>query len=257
MKSLFSAVLLFGLAAAATPAAALDCAGQDRKLCLLQSKLQYMPALASFLNGDPERSQRFANAAFNHGFEHEWILFDSLLRGGRKDADGRLIRAELAKLPPEQWYYVIRVEDHRRNLADMGGGIYGNFVEGLGNMIRPEKYELHKLKCMEQADTMIANTAPVKDTGRPRGIFNAWSSHPISANLARLNEHTAPCFRFEGRDGPVEIVADSWANTLLPARDWWRDYDGAAFKDLARGRGFCGQEYEDWDMKRINALMNR
>ncbi len=255
MKRTLSAAFLFCLASAPVAAAAPDCAGADRKFCLLQAKLQYMPALASFLNGDAELSRRFADAAFNHGFEHEWLLFDSLLRGGRKDPDGRLIRSELSKLPPEQWYYVIRLEDHRRNLAGMGGGVYGNFVQGVGNMVRPEKDEMHSMKCFEQADTLIRNAAPIKDSARPRGAFNAWSALPVTAKFRKMNEHTAPCFRFDGPGGPVEIVADSWGDTLLPARAWWTEYDRDALAELSRFRGVCGQDYDDWDLRRIRALM--
>lgn len=255
MKNFLSAALLFCLASAPVAAAAQGCAGPDRKFCLLQAKLQYMPALASFLNGDGELSRRFADAAFNHGFEHEWLLFDSLLRGGKKDPDGRLIRSELGRLPPEQWYYVIRLEDHRRNLAGMGGGVYGNFVQGVGNMVRTEKYEMNSMKCFEQADTLIRNAAPIKDSARPRGAFNAWSALPVTAKFRKMNEHTAPCFRFDGPGGPVEIVADSWGDTLLPARAWWAAYDRDALAELSRFRGVCGQDYDDWDLRRIRALM--
>lgn len=258
MKRLLLAALLTCLAAAAcVPSArAQGCARADR-YCVLQAKLPYLPALDSFLGGDRELARRFAEAAFSRGFEHEWILFDSLLRGGKKDPDGRLIRSELAKLPPEQWYYVIRLEDHRRNLAGMGGGVYGNFVQGVGNMVRTEKNEMHSMKCFEQADTLIRNAAPIKDSARPRGAFNAWSALPVTAKFRKLNEHTAPCFQFDGPGGPVEIVADSWGDTLLPARAWWAEYDRAALAELSRGRGVCGQEYDDWDLRRIRALMQK
>ncbi len=242
---------------AAAPAAAQDCAGADRKYCILKANLKRMPALESFLGGSDELTRRFAAAAFDSGYKHEWLLFNSLLAGGRKDPGGSLIRSEIAKLPPEQWYYVIRVEDHRRILVSMGGGIYGNFTEGLGNMVRPEKDRMRTMKCFEQADTLIRNTAPVKDTGRPRGIFNAWSALPVTARFRRLSEHTAPCFHFEGRNGPVEIVADSWADTLLPARAWWENNDPDALRELSSGRGVCGPAYDEWDTRRIRALIDK
>ncbi|MCX5790700.1 MAG: hypothetical protein NTY45_00530 [Elusimicrobia bacterium] len=245
------------LCAAAVSAAAYDCTGADRAWCRLSAHLGELPNLASFLGGSGETGRRFANAAFNSAGsqQYEWTLFNDLLGGGKGDPGGRLIRSALARLPPEQWYYVIRLEDQRRILAGMGGGVYGNFVEGVGNLVRPEKYRMNTMKCFEQAGTLIRNAEPIKGSGRPRGVFNAWSALPVTARFRKLNEHTAPCFRFDGPGGPVEIVADPWANVLVPARAWWGKFDPSVPKALAGRPGVCGPDYDEWDGERARALV--
>lgn len=235
-------------------------AQESKKHSQLKAQLTALPNLAAFLQGDEAAAGRFADAAFDSpGMQsQEWRLFDSLLGGGKLDPGGSLIRPEIKKLPPEQWYYLIRLEDHRRSLSELNGGngLYVNAVEGVGNLVRTEKYELHLLKCHEQGETLMRNMDPVKDTGRPRSLFQPWSSELVTAKFQKLNEHNAPCFHFDGPEGPVEIVADSWAGDLLPARAWWAKWDPESLLRL-NGKGVCGKYYEPFDDARIAVQMEK
>lgn len=249
MKSLLPlALLLFS----ATPALCEEEAfarEQDpsQKLEHLRGELRGLPVLSAFLDGMKGADRKFAEAAFDSpGMRaQEWKEFDALLRGGKLDAGGGWIQSELRKLPPEQWYYVIRVDAHRRSLAEIGGGLGGNAMQSIGNVFASKQGEL-AIKCYQQAETLIRNTEPVKTSGRPAGVFNAWSVKPITANRLKLSEHTAPCFRFRGQGGLVEIVADSWDNTLVPANVWWQR-DREMKTALAGGDGYCGEKFEDLD----------
>lgn len=223
----------------------------------LRSELRALPALAAFLEGDEDNARKFAEAAFDSAGmrAQEWREFDLLLRGGKLDAGGGQIQAELRKLSPEQWYYIIRVDWHRRSLAGIGGGLRGNAIQGLGNAFASEQNKL-AIKCYQQTETMISNTEPLKASGRPAGVFNAWSAKPITANRFKLSEHTAPCFRFRGQGGLVEIVADSWDNTLVPARVWWQR-DQRMQAALAGGDGYCGDKFEDLDGELCRRMNDR
>lgn len=239
---------------AASPAPAQESA----KLSSLKAQLRTLPNLNEFLQGDESSARRFADAAFDQpgSQTREWTLFDSLLAGGKLDRGGAQIRAELKKLPPEQWYYVIRLEDHRRSLSELSDGWYGNMLQGTGNLFVGKKDELHVLKCHEQAETLMRNMAPVKTTGRPASIFQHWASELVTAKFRWPNEHNAPCFHYDGPEGPVEFVADSWAGDLVPARVWWRKWDADVLTQLS-GKSVCGKSYEQFDDARIAVLMER
>lgn len=261
-RAIFLAVSLLCLDSAtalAQESGGRGCGDENKKWCHLQSVIGELPNLAGFLQGAEGKAKQFANAAFDNPSmqEQEWRLFDGLLGGGKLDPGGALIRGEISRLPPEQWYYVIRLEDHRRILVQLGGGVYGNLIEGSVNMFSPKDAELHVMKCHEQGETLMRNMGPVKSSGRPRSVFQDWSPLLVTAKFQTLREHNAPCFRYAGPEGPVEIVADSWADVLVPARVWWQEYDPAALSQLSGGNGVCGPSYERWDLARVGALMKK
>lgn len=252
------AASLFFLAAARAPAQESDasgCAEEDAKWCNLKAKLGQLPNLSRFLQGDEEKGRQFAAAAYNSpaSQDEEWKAFDTLLGGGRLDPGGALISGELKKLAPEQWYYVIRLEAQRKILVGLGGGLFGNFTEGFGNIFRAQEHEMHVMKCHEQGEALMRNMQPVKSSGRPAGVFTGWSSQLVTANFQKLNEHNAPCFNFSGAGEPVEIVADSWGDMIVPARVWWQKYDPSVPSQMG-GREACGETYRDWDGARTRAL---
>lgn len=246
----FLAAAFFFLAAVSAPAQQPDtqeCSQEDKKWCNLKSKLGQLPNLSRFLQGDEEKAKKFANAAYDSpsSQEGEWKAFDMLLGGGKLDSGGSLISAELKKLPPEQWYYIIRLEDRRRGLVQLGGSWYGNFTEGLGNLIRPKDAEMHVMKCNEQGENLMAQMDTVDRSGRPQGVFSGWKHQLLTAKFRKMSEHNAPCFDFQGPEGPVEIVADSWGDALVPARVWWQRYDPKVPSAMG-GNEVCGKTYDRW-----------
>lgn len=255
-------IVLLSLLCLAVPAAparpADDGAAEGKKWSHLKQELPNLPRLSAFLqNAGEEAARRFAEAAFDSaGFRaQEWKDFDALLGGGKKDAGGALIQGELRKLPPEQWYYIIRLDGHRRNLVGIGGGLMGNATQSIGNAFRGQKDQI-QIKCFEQAATLLRNMEPIKTSGRPQGVFQGWSSKPVTSNRLKFNEHTAACFRFNAPGGLVEIMADSWDDTLLPASAWWQRDSAMAVK-LGGPDGYCGDRYEDLDGEKCRAMNDR
>lgn len=209
--------------------------------------------------------RRFAdNAHFNRSIrEAEWRLFDSLLGGGKLDEDGNHIRAALSELTPKDWYFVIRLEEHRRQLMDMhGNGPLGNVTENVDKMVGASAvdYERYGRLCYERADQLLGRMKIVRDTWD----FKGWTFRSLMANptrktivLVRSGEHHAPCFELGGDDPKVELVADAWAGGLVPARVWWREWDKEAYEALGPGGRFCGRIYDRYEHARMQAIFRK
>lgn len=195
------------------------------------------------LLGDEQTLQTYARAVarLNHskeGRKKEWMFFDRIVQGPMQDF--------IRRLPPEQWTYVSFIEEHRRIVyGAYGNGIVGNITQSFGNVFLPEKDRIH-IKCYERADQLISHVHGV-NFQRLQGTSGRWSDETVTANQGRLNEHTAACFTFRGSGAPMDLIADPWANVMLPAESWWRNVDPKYAERLAANgasaRGWCGENY--------------
>ncbi len=202
---------------------------------------RYTEAVAAFAKTSPEnRRERLA----------EWRDFEMLLRGGKLDSKGALIRNELAKLPGEQWHFIVRLERERRALYNKlgwgpGGNIRQNGAELIGVRIEPRL-------CSDRSEKLTALMAPVENMP----AFRNWKTEEITANMISVRDsrglrdelyggvHWANCFVYNDGSRKVEIVADAWANALVPAYTWWYHFDKGTHEFLYRsgGRDWCGSE---------------
>jgi hypothetical protein len=219
------------------------------------------PALGYFLNGigGPEGPQAaaFAGVLPEDGAARADMLrrLDMLLRGGNYDKRGDNIRREMAKLPGEQWQFVVILERERRAIYDrLGYGPTGNLYES----VTPAKIEPRR--CYERMDALIKKMAPVQAAG----AFRAWKTEELTANMITVSHsrglrdelyggvHNAPCFVYDDGRARVEIAADAWANSLTPAYTWWYQFDRATHDQLYRagGRDWCSDEAQ---RKAVNA----
>lgn len=235
------------LSAALTAGAAEDQRGELSKL-LDEGRF---PALAAFLDANGGRWGGPA-AAFAEELpetpsarESEVRDLDHLLRGGKLDKQGENIRREVAKLPGNQWHFVIRLERERRALYErLGWGPGGNIIQNVGLPVEPRL-------CSDRSAKLTATMAPLENDGR----FPGWHTEEITANMISVSDrrgirddlyggvHWAPCFVYDDGHTRAEIVADAWANTLAPAYTWWYNFDKGTHDYLykAGGRDWCGE----------------
>lgn len=223
--------------------------------------LETAPDIQDFLNEWPsdqagDNAKRFAEAAHHsHAVrEQEWTLFNDILggrAGGRRLGD---LRRDLLRLPPEDWYFVIRLEHHRGGIFRMSGnGYVGNVAQNIMIKTGDDSVDFSRYgrKCYERADRLIGLMDIVRNTGAG---FHNWTSRNVIARIGKATEHTAPCFVYDGGGGRVEIVADPWANSLGPARDWWRKWENGAFNGSPDG--WCGAAYEEYEKQKLDDLLH-
>jgi|GEM_PF-7056367 len=230
----------------------------DDKYAELQSALSSgaYPAFSYFLDNSGGRYTEavadFAKASSDNRQARlaEWRDFEMLLRGGKLDKNGALIRNEVAKLPGAQWHFIVKLERERRALYNKlgwgpGGNIRQNGVEMLGMKIEPRL-------CSDRSEKLTALMVPVEKLP----AFRDWRTEEITANMLSVRDsrglrdelyggvHWANCFVYSDGSRRVEIVADAWANALVPAYTWWYHFDKGTHDFLYRsgGRDWCGSE---------------
>lgn len=174
---------------------------------------------------------------------------EMLVRGGKLDKNGVNIRRELGKLPGAQWHFVLNLERERRALYDrLGWGPGGNILQNSGGLVG---IKVEPRLCSDRSSKLAAAMAPLEKDR----LFRAWSTEEITANMITVRDsrglrdelyggvHWAPCFRYDDGRVRVELVADAWANALVPAYTWWYDFDRDTHDYLYRsgGRDWCGE----------------
>lgn len=212
------------------------------------------PALNYFLNSAGgrygEQALAFANSSPDDQRQRlaEWRDFEMLLRGGKLDKNGALIRNEVAKLPGTQWHFIVKLERERRALYNKlgwgpGGNIKQNSAQLVGVKVEPRL-------CSDRSEKLTAIMAPVEKIH----LFHNWRTEEVTANMISVRDsrglrdelyggvHWASCFVYEDGGRRVEIVADAWANMLVPAYTWWYNFDRSTHDYLYRagGQDWCG-----------------
>ncbi|MBI4349756.1 MAG: hypothetical protein HY553_23165 [Elusimicrobia bacterium] len=163
-----------------------------------------------------------------------WELLEHMLGGGGLDPGGERIREVLPRLPPSEWYFLVAVERERRRIvSELGRGGLTNAADnaadwandacefaGLGKPFSTKGY-----RCYDRRDRL----ARAVDEIRVRGVGKQWSHVFIQANPGakpspvepRSGEHHANCLVYLDGNARVEIMADAWGDSLVPAYTWW------------------------------------
>lgn len=230
MRSTALLVVLLALPASAqsdTKAAALD--------AFLRSGVA--PRLTAFL------AQTGGKAAFASGAtddaatrENDWRTCEAMLSGGPRDPNGDALKASLAKLPPGQMYFAARLFAATKALhAELGNGRWGNAKENLGLCTGRLCYE--RAAALQQR----------MEDFRTR-YYKKWDSSSVDAVPGAYNEHTMACYSFypgsRGAAASVEIAADAWDDSFIPAEIWFGVHDRATRDALAKeGKDWCGPTF--------------
>lgn len=242
--------LVFLLSAAFPAGAAEDYRGELSRL--LESGR--FPALSLFLDqlggARGTAAAAFADAMPVTAASREDAVkdLDKLLRGGKLDKNGSHIRRELAKVPGAQWHFVVRLERERRALYDkLGWGPGGNIRQNSGALVG---IDVEPRLCSDRSTKLAATMAPLEKDPR----YPGWRTEELTANMISVSDrrdlrddlyggvHWAPCFVYDDGYTRAEIVADAWANALVPAYTWWYGFDKGTHDYLykAGGRDWCG-----------------
>lgn len=221
--------------------------------------------IASLLSGIPDAgaAAAFAEAGPDDMGAREalWRDFERLLGGGKRDKGGALIRLELGKIPPAQWPFVVRVDRERRAIfGRLGNGPLGNISQSLVGACRAFRQgvglspggDIEPRKCDDRSLLLTARAKPLLDE-EPYRRF--WSASEITANYITVADsrglgdelyggvHWANCFIFNGGGAKVELVADAWDDSLIPAYEWWLAFDKDTHEMLYRR---SQQRVHDW-----------
>lgn len=180
----------------------------------------------------------------------EWSNLDLMLRGGKLDKGGAHIRREMAKLPGDQWGFMALVDQERRKIyKKLGWGPGGNLTQGLTEALHCTA--ANPRRCYDRTTLLMEAVKGVMERSYP-----GWKLQEIIANevtdkvgmsdqaaMLHGGTHHSPCFIYESGGGRVEIMADSWANVMVPAYTWWYSFDKHTHNYIykAGGRAWCDE----------------